>query len=427
MSGGGVFSGGTPTVLSPAALAAARTRTTSFLTADRINQLPDRLDFRPTLPGSDVPISDVTEAPGVEAAAFKAAAVQLQARLAVQAAPVAIAPAAGVADARVDLLGGLDPAMTIPRRVSATISAIRPVRPPTSPPTVDPIEPIMAAPDFPHAMYGPLRDLSTEHLLPGLEHVPPETLALVRTNQTAIESYLVGLNHEMSRELLWRGYPTDQRGSYFRRFFDAADDDITAVHTWAPSSALGDHGARPATVEEPLVLLVRGELLRRYPTAVIYAMKARWDPVMGRRDLEESTVLLPLFRGTLPQDVVFVGFDLEPEAARGVPDGTGDQGWFFVVQEQPSEPRFGFDDADAFAPAAPTGWSDLSWGHFAVDAAGFDALAYLDLDVDPPHWPWTFDGTGDPPRRWRTRAADMAVATLQQPVRVAVHASRMLP
>ena len=245
LSGGGVFSGGTPTVLSPAALAAARTRTTTFLTPDRINQLPDRLDFRPTLPGSDIPVSDVTEAPGVEAAAFKAAAVQLQARLAVQAAPVAVAPAAGVADARADLLGGLDPAMTIPRRVLATISSIRPVRPPTSPPTEDPIEPIMAAPEFPHAMYGPLRDLSTEHLLPGLEHVPPETLALVRTNQAAIEAYLVGLNHEMSRELLWRGYPTDQRGSYFRRFFDAADDDITAVHTWAPSSG-ARRSRRPA-------------------------------------------------------------------------------------------------------------------------------------------------------------------------------------
>ena len=31
-------------------------RTTTFLTPDRINQLPDRLDFRPTLPGSDVPV-----------------------------------------------------------------------------------------------------------------------------------------------------------------------------------------------------------------------------------------------------------------------------------------------------------------------------------------------------------------------------------
>ena len=95
--------------------------------------------------------------------------------------------------------------------------------------------------------------------------MPPETLALVRTNQAAIEAYLVGLNHEMSRELLWRGYPTDQRGSYFRRFFDATDDDITAVHTWAPNSTLGDHGARPATVEEPLVLLVAASCCAAIP------------------------------------------------------------------------------------------------------------------------------------------------------------------
>ena len=136
-------------------------------------------------------------------------------------------------------------------------------------------------------MYGPSATSRPSTSFPASSTCRPRRFALVRTNQAAIEAYLVGLNHEMSRELLWRGYPTDQRGSYFRRFFDAADDDITAVHTWAPTSALGDHGARPATVEEPLVLLVRGELLRRYPTAVIYAMKAMWDPVMGRREFDE--------------------------------------------------------------------------------------------------------------------------------------------
>ena len=31
---------------------------------------------------------------------------------------------------------------------------------------------------------------------------------------------MVGLNHEFARELLWREYPTDQRGSYFRQFWD---------------------------------------------------------------------------------------------------------------------------------------------------------------------------------------------------------------
>ena len=33
---------------------------------------------------------------------------------------------------------------------------------------------------------------------------------------------MVGLNHEFARELLWREYPTDQRGSTFRQFWDRA-------------------------------------------------------------------------------------------------------------------------------------------------------------------------------------------------------------
>ena len=62
-----------------------------------------------------------------------------------------------------------------------------------------------------------------------------------------------------------------------------------------------------------------------------------------------------------------------------------------------------------------------------VDDEAWAALTHVDLDVDPPHWPWPVDGTGDPPRRWRSRAADMALITRQAPVRVAAHARRMLP
>ncbi|MCK4375466.1 MAG: hypothetical protein KAX19_09060, partial [Candidatus Brocadiae bacterium] len=64
---------------------------------------------------------------------------------------------------------------------------------------------------------------SPYYLLPGLDTVPQNTLGLVRTNQRFLESYMVGLNHEMARELLWREYPTDQRGTYFRQFWDVAE------------------------------------------------------------------------------------------------------------------------------------------------------------------------------------------------------------
>src|SRR5919204_5372147 len=108
---------------------------------------------------------------------------------------------------------------------------------------------------------------------------------------------MVGLNHEMGRELLWREYPTDQRGSYFRQFWDVnlvlppaptPEDrerlrDIPEIHTWSRHSALGEHNQRAAHGEEALlVLVVRGELLKRYPRTVIYAQKAQWHRRGGR-------------------------------------------------------------------------------------------------------------------------------------------------
>ena len=107
---------------------------------------------------------------------------------------------------------------------------------------------------------------------------------------------MVGLNHEFARELLWREYPTDQRGSYFRQFWDVARlprraRAPTRRHcasgcATSPSctagratSALGDHDHREAQgdKEEEVVLVIRGELLKKYPTAVIYAHRAAWE------------------------------------------------------------------------------------------------------------------------------------------------------
>jgi hypothetical protein len=110
---------------------------------------------------------------------------------------------------------------------------------------------------------------------------------------------MVGLNHEMGSELLWREYPTDQRGSYFRQFWDVkgivtpaskktneeekkkeaeemADKlkDIKPIHTWPKNSLLGRHNNRDAQGDaEQLVLVIRGELLKRYPNTVIFRSK----------------------------------------------------------------------------------------------------------------------------------------------------------
>ena len=41
-------------------------------------------------------------------------------------------------------------------------------------------------------------------------------------NERFIEAYLAGAQSRVLRELLWREYPTDQRGSYFRQFWDVS-------------------------------------------------------------------------------------------------------------------------------------------------------------------------------------------------------------
>ena len=81
----------------------------------------------------------------------------------------------------------------------------------------------MAHPIFADPMYRPLRDLSSELLIPNLNLIPNNTITLLETNPRFIEAYMVGLNHEMARELLWREFPTDQRGSYFRQFWDVGE------------------------------------------------------------------------------------------------------------------------------------------------------------------------------------------------------------
>jgi hypothetical protein len=185
------------------------------------------------------------------------------------------------------------------------------------------------------------------------------------------------------------------------------------------------------------VLLIRGEVLRRYPGTIVYAQRAVRSPA-GPRVLSEAPDARrdPVFSGNLDPDIAFFGFDLTPEAVRGSTAPNADQGWFFILQEQPTEPRFGLDVPDSrYFGAAVADWQDLSWAHLADDADMLDNLGYIDLDAALPDTR-TATPAGSPPVRWHadqglgdtgSRASDIAYITLQQPFRVAKHGSDMLP
>ena len=126
-----------------------------------------------------------------------------------------LAPALDLVAIKTTLLTGLDPVTTVPKRVQSLISfSAGPLRFAT-----DPLEEIMAAPEFPQPMYAPLRDLSAEYVLPGVDLVPPNTLGFVLANHAFIEGYMVGLNHEMARQLLWNDTDRSAR-QLFRQFWE---------------------------------------------------------------------------------------------------------------------------------------------------------------------------------------------------------------
>jgi hypothetical protein len=157
---------------------------------------------------------------------------------------------------------------------------------------------------------------------------------------------------------------------------------------------LGDPDGAPAG--ERFVMLIRSALLRRYPTAVIYAVKAVMVGTRRRPSKALDDELHPAFRGSMEPDVSFFGFNITSEQAAGT--GTGDdQGYFIVIQEQPGEPRFGLD------VETPTGGAT----HLTLGAGAPGGIPLNGLT-------------------WGQNGAHMAGILRQQPVRIAIHASQFL-
>jgi hypothetical protein len=345
-------------------------------------------------PGAPVLVQNKTEIPGF----FRAAALEHIARFFVQhMAP--ITPDFVIFQSIKELvLEQTQPRVALSALVNAVISRGDNVLAATAPGvTPTGVETIMAGPSFPQPMYEPLRDLSQELLLPGLDKVKPDKVLGLQTNRRFVESYMVGLNHEMGRELLWRGYPTDQRGTYFAHFWglgvpNSALKDINDLNTWNQRS-LGDSVGAPAS--EEFVMLLRSSLLQRYPNAVIYltpAMGTPPDPLVPDEDPAHEK--LPIFSGSMQPDVCFFGFPITAAAATGKDGGLG---YYVVIQEHPTEPRFGLD----------VGFSLGNASHLTVGA-------------NPP------GGLPLNGRTWGKNAAEMAGITRRLPVRIAIHASRLI-
>ncbi|MBI5916780.1 MAG: hypothetical protein HY842_15495, partial [Bacteroidetes bacterium] len=464
------------------------------MTPEAVKEIPIRKTFdlqpqgvEPPTVSTPVPLNPDGTPPNPAAEApvakeFREAMEEFHGEIQVVPPPLPPRPALDFGNAYSKVMTAISPGVAIPKRVVPQLqvggfayadyvrqyhdhASFSPLGPPADlpvPPPVFEVERIvevMAYPHFKQPMYEPLRDISTELFVPNLNLIPPNTLSLMVTNQPFIESYMVGLNHEFSRELLWREYPTDQRGSYFRQFWNVDGyinkenlpakeleeklKDIPEIHRWGSRSQLGAHNHREAGGDkEQLVLVIRGDLLKRYPNTIVYAMRSKWDDSgeLAHQNelvlfdetgenlaLNNPNIIYPLYKAEVKPDITFLGFDLTIEEAKGHDDlaettearlniPANQLGWFFVIKEVPGEPRFGLDE-ELPNIASEFKWDNMSWKNLG------DAVSLIDASgafvTNPP-------GTNPHNINWNSNSADLAYILYQKPVLVGVHAREML-
>jgi hypothetical protein len=301
---------------------------------------------------------------------------------------------------RRQLQSRIDPENTIKARVASRIPLS------TGP---DPLQPIRTGPEFPQPpMYTALADLSPEWMLPGISTIPPDCATLLAPNRQFIESFMVGLNEELSRELLWRQYPADPQSTYFQNFWGASIPDIPQIRTFDPKLPLGGHVSDHDSGNS-IVLLIRASLFQRYPNAVVSAIQAQWS---GNVRTLTDTRQYPAFRGEIGADLTFFGFEIDDP--RGSADPAANRpGWYFVIEEHLTEPRFGLEPGEVTSPVSPPNWNDLSW-------QDVPSATFLDPASAPASGPQRESVT------WGASAASMAYVLLRKPVRVALHALALL-
>jgi hypothetical protein len=316
------------------------------------------------------------------------------------------------------VLARLDPAVQFDRMlgwavVSAEDRAVR--RQPSSP--------VMAAPRLPHAVIDRLCRLDAGWVLGGLQHLPANSVSVLSSNPAFVEALLVGANHAFARELVWRGYPTDSKGTCLPRFWPtpprpggSLPDDIAPLAFWG--GRLGTNRPDDLARHRATVLVIRGDLLRRYPETVVTAVYGRRAGDERHPTFEADPVKPPareLFRGQLGTDVTNVGLDIESGDLTRPVDG---KEWFVALTQPVEFPRFGLADESRLTdPPPPDGRGSLSWQRLAsVVERGQLTLRAPDAPL-PAGVVWGADGS----------AGHIAAALVQLPFQLLLPASELLP
>ncbi len=201
--------------------------------------------------------------------------------------------------------------------------------------------PILAYPYFAEPTYYYLNKLSSKYILPAIDALPNNTISLFRDNTKFIESYICGLNTEMGKELFWREYPTDRRGSYFEKFWDSEDfylnnsytPDVQHQYEWEATLGKNHLKAKPL-----LIFVVKGELMKKYPDALVYLTPS----IIKDKDKVKFTdqkPILPEMKARIAKDTTLFGFRI------GFKELLAGSGHFLTFKERPG--KFGFTNLES--------------------------------------------------------------------------------
>ena len=121
------------------------------------------------------------------------------------------------------------------------------------------------------------------------------------------------------------------------------EQDIQPPIDWASNSRLeaNNLATLPKTATNQIVILIRGDLLKQYPNAIVYLAKKN---AAGKPDY--SSQVFPVFEGQLPPDVGFLGFPIA--------DAQANQ-YFIVFEEPMADIRYGLDANKG------NGWQNAGW------------------------------------------------------------------
>jgi hypothetical protein len=308
------------------------------------------------------------------------------------------------------------------------------------------ITPIYRSPVLDDPLAERLRDFAPESLLTDASRVATDKVAVFEENRRFIEAFLVGANHEMNKELRWREFPTDMRGTIFRRFWDRgrppgdqSGDDITEIHGW--DGRLGTHFA-PGNVAADLVVVIRSPVVRKLDLPIVVlneAVGTQWQSGSG---IDHE----PIFFGKLGADIAYYGFGVSRDHILNVARDRV----FLVVYEPAGRLRFGLDIATAAVrqqrqdvgrqsqafpvrvlgrtenivlvrssppgpvPSQPARWDDFSWQHVRLLPSGYiDFSLTITIPGQPDLW-----GAGK-------TSASLARSFWQKPVAVVLPLKRI--